>query len=64
MDVLIVTVLGSLLLTSLFVVLFLVSGRHCAIEQDSLLPLQKDDGNTGEKSTDLHTSNGDKGKRS
>ncbi|MDA0812404.1 MAG: hypothetical protein O3C21_08480 [Verrucomicrobia bacterium] len=39
MEVLALTVLGSLVLAALFVVLFLSNGRTAAHEQDSLLPL-------------------------
>ncbi|MCB1095485.1 MAG: hypothetical protein R3F19_26405 [Verrucomicrobiales bacterium] len=39
MEVLALTVLGSLVLAALFVVLFLSNGRTSAPEQDSLLPL-------------------------
>ncbi|MGK0188911.1 MAG: hypothetical protein ACI9R3_004725 [Verrucomicrobiales bacterium] len=39
MEVLALTVFGSLVLASLFVVLFLSNGKTSAPEQDSLLPL-------------------------
>lgn len=39
MEVLALTVFGSLVLASLFVVLFLSNGKTAAPEQDSLLPL-------------------------
>lgn len=44
MNVLIVTVSGSLVLAALFIVLFLVNSRQSSVEQDSLLPLEDDCG--------------------
>ncbi|MEM7383377.1 MAG: hypothetical protein AAF514_00400 [Verrucomicrobiota bacterium] len=42
MNVLIVTVCGSLALATLFVLLFLFAGRTTSVDQDSLLPLDEE----------------------